>query len=112
VNVEMDFIGAQQFVAPEISVNGDTPMGAAIEKGLELVRSRKDVYKSNGIAYYRPCSNVAHLNVFGRLQSSRMRFLAVRVIPILQLIFHVGVKLLALIGLWPKILLIIRLAEF
>jgi uncharacterized protein YegL len=54
VNVEMDFIGAQQFVAPEISVNGDTPMGAAIEKGLELVRSRKDVYKSNGIAYYRP----------------------------------------------------------
>jgi uncharacterized protein YegL len=54
VKVEMDFIGAQQFVAPEISVNGDTPMGAAIETALNLVRSRKDLYRSNGIACYRP----------------------------------------------------------
>ncbi len=54
VKVEMDFIGAQQFSAPEISVNGDTPMGSAIETGLELLRNRKDTYKSNGVAYYRP----------------------------------------------------------
>lgn len=54
VKVELDFIGAQQFVAPEISVNGDTPMGAAIETALDLVQSRKETYKANGVAYYRP----------------------------------------------------------
>lgn len=54
VKVEMDFVGAQQFIAPEIAVNGDTPMGAAIETGLEMVRARKEIYKTNGVAYYRP----------------------------------------------------------
>jgi len=54
VKVEMDFIGAQQFSPPEILVNGDTPMGSAIETGLELLRNRKNTYKANGVAYYRP----------------------------------------------------------
>jgi uncharacterized protein YegL len=54
VKVESDFVSAQQFVAPTLSANGDTPMGAAIETGLNMLRSRKDAYKSNGIAYYRP----------------------------------------------------------
>lgn len=54
VQIETDFVSAAQFYAPELIANGATPMGEAIETGLELLRSRKNVYKSNGISYYRP----------------------------------------------------------
>lgn len=54
VNVEADFTSAQHFNAPTLSVAGDTPMGAAIETGLNMLRTRKDVYRANGISYYRP----------------------------------------------------------
>ena len=54
MKVETDFISAQQFVAPELAVNGDTPMGEAIVTGLNMLRARKDAYKANGISYYRP----------------------------------------------------------
>jgi uncharacterized protein YegL len=54
VTVETNFVGAQQFVAPELAVNGDTPMGEAIETGLSMLRTRKDAYKASGISYYRP----------------------------------------------------------
>lgn len=54
VKIETDFIGAQHFHAPTLSVVGDTPMGAAIEQALSLLRTRKDAYKANGISYYRP----------------------------------------------------------
>jgi uncharacterized protein YegL len=54
VKVELDFTGIQYFQAPALSASGDTPMGAAIERGLELLQGRKDSYKANGIAYYRP----------------------------------------------------------
>ena len=54
VKIEADFIGAQHFHAPTLSVVADTPMGAAIEQALSLLRTRKDAYKDNGISYYRP----------------------------------------------------------
>ncbi len=54
VQVLSDFTGASQFYPPELKASGATPMGEAIERGLELLRSRKDQYKANGIAYYRP----------------------------------------------------------
>jgi uncharacterized protein YegL len=54
VKVENDFTGIQYCQAPTLSVSGDTPMGAAIEQGLDLLQRRKDIYKANGIKYYRP----------------------------------------------------------
>ena len=54
VKVESDFTGIQYFQAPMLAATGDTPMGAAIEQGLELLQRRKDSYKANGIAHYRP----------------------------------------------------------
>jgi uncharacterized protein YegL len=54
VKVECDFMGIQSFIAPHLTTTGDTPMGAAVEKALEMVRERKDTYKSNAIPYYRP----------------------------------------------------------
>ncbi len=54
VDVVTDFTSAQQFSAPHLSVGGATPMGAAIEQGVAMLRERKGVYRANGINYYRP----------------------------------------------------------
>jgi uncharacterized protein YegL len=54
VKVETEFVSAQQFDAPELAVNGDTPMEEAIVTGLNLLRARKEAYKANGVSYYRP----------------------------------------------------------
>lgn len=54
VNVANDFVSATQFFAPDLAASGDTPMGRAIETGLDLLRGRKNQYKSSGISYYRP----------------------------------------------------------
>jgi uncharacterized protein YegL len=54
VQVATDFVSASQFYAPTLEASGNTPMGEAIERGLDLLRARKDQYKVNGISYYRP----------------------------------------------------------
>lgn len=54
VKVEIDFQTADAFQPPTLIASGDTPMGAAIEQGLELLRQRKDSYHRNGITYFRP----------------------------------------------------------
>jgi len=54
VNIQNSFHTAPNFFPPNLSANGDTPMGAAIKQGLDLVRQRKDEYKANGISYYKP----------------------------------------------------------
>lgn len=54
VQVQDDFTSATIFAAPTLSAAGATPMGEAIERGLEMLKSRKSVYKSNGVTYYRP----------------------------------------------------------
>ncbi|WP_296247704.1 VWA domain-containing protein [uncultured Stenotrophomonas sp.] len=54
VQTVTDFVTADSFYPPVLTCNGDTPMGTAIERGLEMVRQRKEVYKANGVSYYRP----------------------------------------------------------
>lgn len=54
VNIHSDFQTPDFFHPTHISTTGDTPMGSAIEQGLEMLRQRKDAYKANGISYYRP----------------------------------------------------------
>lgn len=54
VNVVTDFTTADAFVPPTLSTTGDTPMGAAITQGIDMVRQRKDVYRANGVAFFRP----------------------------------------------------------
>ncbi|MBV9493042.1 MAG: VWA domain-containing protein [Acidobacteria bacterium] len=54
VTVVQDFTTVEYFVAPELPASGDTPMGAAIVRGLQALHERKKAYKANGISYYRP----------------------------------------------------------
>jgi uncharacterized protein YegL len=54
VQVQCDFTGMQQFIAPHLYTTGDTPMGEAVEKAIEMLRERKDTYRANGISFYRP----------------------------------------------------------
>jgi uncharacterized protein YegL len=54
VNVVSDFQTPDIFQPPHLQASGDTPMGAAIAQGLEMIRQRKAVYRANGVSYYRP----------------------------------------------------------
>jgi len=54
VSIVQDFITAANFEPPFLHSDGSTPMGRAIEEGLELLRLRKGTYRANGVAYYRP----------------------------------------------------------
>ena len=54
VNLVQDFVTVDNFQSPVLSAGGQTPMGEAILKALDMVANRKAVYKQNGVAYYRP----------------------------------------------------------
>lgn len=54
VQIVNDFQSALNFIPPNLVPSGNTPMGSAISQGLDLLKDRKETYKSNGIAYYRP----------------------------------------------------------
>jgi uncharacterized protein YegL len=49
-----DFTDAGQFQPPHLQASGTTPMGAAIRDGVQRLAARKESYRTNGIAYYRP----------------------------------------------------------
>jgi len=48
------FVEAGEFRPPTLTAGGSTPMGPAIECGLDLLRERKARYNQHGIPYYRP----------------------------------------------------------
>jgi uncharacterized protein YegL len=52
--VHTHFQTADVFTPPVLQANGDTPLGAAIDQGLDLLEARKRAYKEAGVAYYRP----------------------------------------------------------
>ena len=52
--MEQPFTSAANFFPPILFAQGDTPMGAAITKALDMVEERKREYRANGISYYRP----------------------------------------------------------
>ena len=54
VNRLVDFVTAPNFVAPTLQPIGGTPMGEAITTALDMIEERKQVYRENGVAYYRP----------------------------------------------------------
>lgn len=54
MHVEQPFTCAANFFPPILFAQGDTPMGAAITKALDMVEERKREYRANGISYYRP----------------------------------------------------------
>ncbi len=54
VDLVSDFCTASSFSAPTLTARGDTPMGAAITQALDLLTQRKEQYRANGIAFYRP----------------------------------------------------------
>lgn len=54
VEVVQDFVTADQFEPPTLTAQGYTYMGTAINKGLDMIQARKEQYRANGVAYYRP----------------------------------------------------------
>ncbi len=41
-------------IAPSFYAGGNTPMGAAVEKALDLLESRKSEYRNSGVDYFQP----------------------------------------------------------
>lgn len=54
VTVETDFHTVPNFHPRPLDTTGDTPMGAAITIGIDMVKRRKKEYKDHGISYYKP----------------------------------------------------------
>ena len=54
VQVERSFQSAERFIPPALSASGTTPMGEALQRGMELLRQRKKAYRDEGLPYYRP----------------------------------------------------------
>lgn len=54
VETVSDFQGVQAFQPPILVPSGETPMGEAVRRGIDLVTQRKQAYKQAGVHYFRP----------------------------------------------------------
>jgi uncharacterized protein YegL len=54
VELIQDFATIEHLTPPSLEADGTTPIGEAIEYALDLLQDRKEIYKANGIQYYRP----------------------------------------------------------
>ena len=54
VKAQQDFVTVDEWTPAELKAGGSTPLGSAIDMGLEMLRERKDRYKQAGLQYYRP----------------------------------------------------------
>lgn len=54
VSYESDFQTVDNFYPKQLVASGDTPIGAAITLGIDLVNKRKQLYKERGVGYYKP----------------------------------------------------------
>ncbi len=54
VAVMQDFTTADEFRPPRLEAAGDTPLAAAVQRGLGLLQNRKQILRDNGIKLFRP----------------------------------------------------------
>jgi uncharacterized protein YegL len=54
VNTIRDFTSIEDFNPPVLSAGGQTHMGEAILKAIDMIENRKREYKNQGIDYFRP----------------------------------------------------------
>lgn len=54
VDTVVPFRPVSEYVAPTLSASGGTPMNEAIITGLDVLEQRKQLYREQGIPYYRP----------------------------------------------------------
>jgi uncharacterized protein YegL len=54
IKLAHDFTTAERFEPPRLTAQGQTFMGGAIHKALDMIQARKQQYRANGVAYYRP----------------------------------------------------------
>ena len=52
--IQYDFTSIEDFSPPTLEAGGGTRMSVAINTALDLLESRKQIYRDNGISYYRP----------------------------------------------------------
>lgn len=54
VRVIQHFTTIESFVPPNLEADGLTPTGEAVEAAIDMLNSRKAIYREHGIQYYRP----------------------------------------------------------
>lgn len=54
VQKRQEFVTIDDFTPPILTAAGKTPMGEALQLALSSLEDRKNLYRANGVSYYRP----------------------------------------------------------